>query len=384
MAWRRELTDGFETGLPAYFSGVQGGLNGVKNGSIYSLYSVGHYSYYAYMGVSAGVGRNGGYAFVSNVSISGGIGTPYMRYALLNASHNLSLRLYVYSLGANIAEFRPIRFANGYVALNPSARTVSLIWSSPSVTITSAPLDLAAAWICVEVKVRTDGANSLLALRVNGQDIGSNVTADLGSDGVAYVDYGQPITPTVVNLFYLDDIAINVGDLADDVPWCGLCSGIVASLPVADSGSINAWTPSTGTTRYTIVDDIPQKWTGTLPYIASGVNGDRQALKLKTRAQIAIPDNSLIKSVALFATAMDGSAIGSGLKPLITKTDAANPLVYDAWDVGGAPDPNRPGINSYTGMMKLISSGEDPMNTSQQLTLAEFDKLLVGVESIIP
>ncbi len=386
MAWRRVLTDGFETGLPENITHVEYGLSGVKNGSIYTMHSIAHYSYITTMGVLATVGRNGGYAFCSNTTISGGTSgkAHSLRYTINNGARNLTIRLYVWSLGNNVATFIPVKFGNGYVSLNPSAQTLSLTWSNPSVTIATGPLEMANNWLCIEIKIRIDGANSLLSLRVNGQVIGSNSTADLGSDAIPYVDYGQPVLPLVVAKYYLDDIAINVGELEDDVPWCGLCTRIVADLPVSDSPSINDWTPSTGTSKFAIVDDVPQKWTGTLPYIASGVNGNRQALKLKTRAQLGVPENSTLKAVSLFATAQDGTAVGAGCKPVVTKSDAANPVVYAAWDVGGTPDPNVPGTANYTGMMKVLSGGEDPLDTGQALSWAEFDKLLVGVESIIP
>ncbi len=386
MAWRRELTDGFETGLPGNILHVEDGLNGVKNGSIYSMYALSHYSYITSMGVFAAVGRNGGYAFCSNTSISGGTSgrAHSLRYTLNSASRNITLRIYLNSLVGYVATFMPVKFGNGYISVNPTAQTVSLVWTTPSITITTGPLDLVANWLCIEVKIKINGTGSLLTLRVNGQDIGTNSTADLGTDAIPYVEYGQPVYPLAVAKFYLDDIAINVGDLADVVPWCGLCTRIVADLPVADSASINAWTPSTGTSRFAIVDDIPQKWTGTLPYIASGVLGDKQAMKLKTRAELGVPANSVIKAVSLFATAQDGTAMGAGCKPIVTKSDAANPVVYAAWDVGGTPNPNVPGTANYTGMMKMLSGGEDPLNTGQALSWAEFDKLLIGLESIIP
>lgn len=385
MAWARVLTDGFETGLPPNYTDVAAGMNGVKNGSIYSMYAVGHYSYITAMGVLANVGRNGGYAFCSNTTVvQAGAKTHSLRFTLPSPSRNLTLRAYINSVINNTSTFNPIKFGNCYISVNPTAQTVSLVCTTPAVTITTGALAMTANWLCIEVRVKINGTSSILTLRVNGQDVGTNTTADLGADPITYVDYGQLVTPVVVAKYYLDDIAINVGDLADDVPWCGQCTRIVADLPVADSPTINAWTPSTGVDKYAIVDDIPQKWTGALPYIASGVNGGRQALKLKTRAQLGVPENSTIKAVSLFATAQDGTAVGAGCKPVITKSDAANPVVYAYWDVGGVPNVNVPGTANYTAMMKVLSGGEDPLNTGQALSWAEFDKLLVGVESVLP
>ena len=377
MAWRRILTDGFENGLPVYTTNLQNsGLNGEKNGSIYNLYAVSNPLQTLNMGASPGLGRNGGYACV--VSASGDsryIRSHYFRFNLDAACRNLSLRIYAFVPSGNVNPIRLLTFSNGFIKLTPLDNTITLVWKSPAVSITTMPFVYLSCWVCVEAKVKVDGANSLLALRVNGNDIGTS-GVDLGSDGITHIDYGlvENTTPATV---YLDDIAINAGDLADDVPWCGLCTGIVRALPKADSETMNGWTPSTGSDACSILDDVPQKWSGTPSYISTKVSGARHAVKLETRTDLGLPENSTLKAASMFATAQDAFGSNAGLKPLSAKTDAAEPTVYDSWDAGGAPQINVPGSTNYTGMMKNL-------NTQDELTWEEFDKLLIGVESVLP
>jgi len=105
---------------------------------------------------------------------------------------------------------------------------------------------------------------------------------------------------------YFDDIAMNDLNGSDDNTWCG--DGHVELLRPNAEGSLDEWTPSSGSVHYAMVDDFPPN--GDTDYVGTILPNKQELFNLS-----AFDDtNKLVRRVYSEMRARDMSAVGQVLK----------------------------------------------------------------------
>ncbi len=127
-------------------------------------------------------------------------------------------------------------------------------------------------WYVIEVYVKADPTNGQVIVKVNGiTDITySGNTAPSGNAQIGRVDFGANSTGLGNNgaNLYFDDIAVNDTAGSYQNSWIGQ-GGVYLLKPTAD-GAQNDWTPTSGTTNWDKVDEIPKNTTDWVQAQSSG------------------------------------------------------------------------------------------------------------------
>lgn len=130
---------------------------------------------------------------------------------------------------------------------------------------TTNPVVSANGWYHIEAKLVVDAANGSIEVRVEGATVISQTGINTGSTAVAQVEICNDPTGTSAGVsMYVKDYTIWNGSGSLNNNFLGTV--IVSTLTPTADAALN-WTPSTGTTGYTILDNIPPV---DAQYIAAG------------------------------------------------------------------------------------------------------------------
>jgi len=154
-------------------------------------------------------------------------------YAFRDALNNVIMYLYVTTTGAI-----QVKLANG-----------TLLGG------TTGPVVAAGSWYHVEAKVSISATVGTVEVRVEGDTVISETSLNTGTSPIAQVsvgakDYGSSV---VMECYWKDFV---VWDTSGTLNTDFLGSVFVTTLSPTGDTSLN-WTPSTGTTGYQILDNIP-------------------------------------------------------------------------------------------------------------------------------
>lgn len=190
-----------------------------------------------------------------------------------------SQNTWIIGFGAFIAStsgaprFTVMRGATEQCHLEVAASGSGYVWvlKRGATTIgTSAVVHAFSAWCYVELKVTArTGTNGAYELRVDEEvELGPTASVNLagsGSDGADVFQFGTTSnTHRWDDIYICDDQGANNNDFLGD-------SAIRGILPNGD-GATTQWTPSTGSTHYTLVDDLASA-VNDADYNSTGTNG---------------------------------------------------------------------------------------------------------------
>jgi len=143
-------------------------------------------------------------------------------------------------------------------------------------------------WMYIEIAVKIDNSSGYVIIRADSStklQLTNQDTAVSASPSVNTINFGAiGITPTGDGWWWADDFYLldktgnEFNDFLGDVV-------VYTLIPNAD-GSTNDWTPNSGTTRYTQVDEIPHDSDTT--YIYTTVDGAKQYFDFPDQVNITI------------------------------------------------------------------------------------------------
>lgn len=283
--WR----DGAELGTLAELTGYTVGSQQVTNDS--------------------GTKRSGVYCYYIPRQYAGG-----SMYKTITALSEIYVRFAVYfSVNETVSDYFQLKSGATTqigLALETTNRHFTLKVGSTTVATGSAVYNMY-TWYVIELHATFSDAGGVAQLKVDGV-LDINYTGDT-----------KPSTPTTCNTLYwyvntdddgnglrIDDIAVNSTEGDSDNSWCG-DGRIILIRPGSDTGTLQL-TPSTGTTHYTLVDEIPFN---TTDYVSGSVVDEYDLYGLTSSGLSASSVVRWVKPVAYGAdTVASGGKISVGIK----------------------------------------------------------------------
>lgn len=129
----------------------------------------------------------------------------------------------------------------------------------------------AAIWYMIEGRVLIDDATGAVTVKVNNTT-GLAYAGDTKATAVAGIRsimfQGANSVLSSYGYFYIDDVAVNDAVGSDQATYPGM-GGVFLLKPTADGATVT-WDTSTGTTHYTLVDDIPANTTDWIQALDTG------------------------------------------------------------------------------------------------------------------
>jgi len=157
-----------------------------------------------------------------------------------STNHNIMWRM----LSAGGTEME-CRFNNGTYKLEfYLSGTTKILTSSNAVSY--------ASWVVLEVHWLINDTSGIFGIKINGLPDG-DYSGDAKGTG-STIDTLR-LCPNYGTNQYYDDLALNNTSGTSDTSWCG--SGRVELLKPTAEGYTNQWSVSTGSTHWSLVDDIP-------------------------------------------------------------------------------------------------------------------------------
>ncbi|RWA55357.1 hypothetical protein AU476_07565 [Cupriavidus sp. UYMSc13B] len=219
--------------------------------------------------INAAAGRRGGgagsFAAVTGyfrkdlgVQMATAIAGFAMKYASVTGSNNYFFNFFD-TVGGN---------AQLYLRLNTSTNKIELVKPGGSLLGTSANALPTDVFNYIEIKATIHPSAGSVIVKVNGNTeiniSGANTrsTANSWVDSVMLGDNGGSLSGTVDDFYICDTVGSIANDFLGDIR-------IDTLYPTSD-GANQAWTPSSGTTHYTLVDDPTPN---TTDYVSSDVVG---------------------------------------------------------------------------------------------------------------
>lgn len=228
-------------------------------------------------------------------------------------------RIYVYIASAPSAVTTILGFYNGSsfnagIRLNTNRTLQAVGLSNAAIGSASAALDLN-RWYMVEMWASNPSAASGSSIsRLDGVTFSSHTstTPDIDDFDTLRVGVMDGVTADI----YIDDVAINdsAGSVQNSFPGEGK---IVHLYP--DGDTTTNWTPSTGTTHYTLIDEITLN---TSDYISSSVSGQVDQVTVENPSVGGIGASDTITLVSLHALFVNNTSSLSA--PSFGITDGVN------------------------------------------------------------
>lgn len=247
------------------------------------------------------------------------------------------------------------------VATSSGAGYVWVLKRGSTTIATSATVRTLGTWYYVELKVTTrTSTNGSYELRVDETtDLsGSGVNlANTGADGSDVVMFSATTSNSSWDDIYVND---NQGTLNNDFLGDSAVRGI---LPNGD-GASTAWTPSTGTSHFALVDDTATT-TNDADYNSGVNNGDRD---LYTYENVAGLLNGPIASV-MVTSDMRMVTTGTATVKVVVRQGGVN---YDA----ATHTVNGTGVRGYTQVIETSPDDAAPWE------VADVDNAQIGVEKV--
>jgi hypothetical protein len=164
-------------------------------------------------------------------------------------------------------------------------------------------------WYLVEVHFKLADTNGRVTVRVNGKTyldyLGDTKYSTYTTfNGVLW--HGSSGAVFDPGYIHVDDVAMNDTNGTVDNQWCG--DGRVEKISPNAEGDTLQWSPSTGTTHYTLVDEIPNN--GDTDYIYSTLPSQQDMLN-----QGSFTDtNKFVNRLWVNTRAKDYQAVGARMK----------------------------------------------------------------------
>ena len=186
---------------------------------------------------------------------------------------------------------------------------------------TTSPVVTAAGWWHIEAKLLVNASGNI-EVRVEGQTVIDH-NLDSGSTAVSQVAVcNDPTSASASTTFYIKDFVVWDGSGSHNTSFLG--SVIVTNLAVDSDVALN-WTPSTGTTGYGILDNVP-------PVDSEYIAAPYPAPSAYQGSLTALPNNiTSVKAVMTFVRAAktdggDGSLQTSVISNSATANGADRPI----------------------------------------------------------
>lgn len=182
-------------------------------------------------------------------------------------SRNYYIRAYVRFAAAPTSTSPIIRLFNGThdcYAVRLSTTGTLQLWTASSggtqVGSDSAALSTN-TWYRVEMRVKiVAGASDEAELMLEGASVASTAVGNVGDVAPGTLQIGWPLAPGANAVVFMDDVAVNDDQGADQNTWPG-DGKVVALSPTADSAGGTGWTLGTGTALggngFAAVDNAP-------------------------------------------------------------------------------------------------------------------------------
>lgn len=185
-------------------------------------------------------------------------------------------------------------------------KTGTVLGSIRQTTGRNLTLYVGTSQVATGTKVLTDGQTYNIQIRIKIHDTTGSIQVKI--DGIQDINYDnqdtKPGSDADVNEFQFGNTGIATGGGTckfDDFILNDTTTGVNNSfpgiryiypcLPTGDSSSNNAWSKSTGSNGWQLVDERPHN---TTDYVFSGTNGQQQGF---THAASGVPSTSTVKSV---------------------------------------------------------------------------------------
>jgi hypothetical protein len=117
-----------------------------------------------------------------------------------------------------------------------------------------------------------------------------------------------------------------------------------ASIIPTGVGTYSAWTPSTGATHYTLVDETTCN--GTTDYVSTTVTGSRDSYAVSLGS---IPDGSTVTAIAVTPCASKSKSSGSSVMNVFYRMNGSNSADAGAYSLTGTT-PTALAATNYTGL----------------------------------
>lgn len=201
----------------------------------------------------------------------------------------------------SVIYFRRLNATHMSLTIDPDGRLVALAGGTP-VAASAAPVPIG-TWFDLECKIIVHDTTGYFGVRLDGQlVIQYNGNTLRASDGwVGTIRFSNPgVVFSTCRVGY-DNIVFWDNTTTHHVDWLGRV-GIVY-LPVNGDGSQLDWTPSVGTSHYTLIDEVGTPITG--DYISAG------DVDLKDILDLTNPPGNVSKIEAVIPVVF-GNKLGSG------------------------------------------------------------------------
>jgi hypothetical protein len=299
-------------------------------------------------------GRHGGYCIVSYWNNESWIQTPE-----LTTDDTLIVGFSMYCPNPhNNGEIFQFRTQNNYnndviggfaLQIN-SDRSLSVARETTTLDTSSASVVPLADWCYVEMKLVCDNTAGSYEVRIDGVDVLSDTGVDTQSDGDGYYNVVRfngglsSVTPSVG--MRIDDLWIcdSTGSAMNDFLGSGMK---IATISPDGDGDSTDWTPDTGNTNYTQIDedvqvtanyveDVTTNNLDLYTYESLPTIADLKAVQVVSEIQITEPNELTLKTVVKHSTTEDadaGQMVGNSEIIGKTRIMEENPVTTNAWTV---------------------------------------------------
>lgn len=273
---------------------------------------------YATDGITGGCAQRSGrvgdgpYRVIDSATFLG-VGFHYQT----NAAANFSCLMFQTAVGGVICSL--YIDSNSVITLRSSSFNGTIVATSPT------PITLN-EWEHFELQVGIAGASSTYEVRLNGQTIMQG-TANFGTTPIGRVSLGYKTGAATTGEYRWDNFYIYDDSGTDNNDWLGE-RNIYTLFPDGDSSPM-AWSPSTGSTGYEILDNVPA-----LPataYLEASSNGTDGYFDLPAPPSLDI--NVIGVQVSAFGekTGTSDTELEVGLLTNSVETSGSNlPLIQDS------------------------------------------------------
>lgn len=288
----RLFTDGAEAGDQKFWTYVyQGGVSTDERSGTYSYY-FGYSGQYGYKNLPYNVSEF------------------YFRTGFKVNSTNTFLRFY------------DVAGAAGNTVFYLSLPAGFLSYSIGGITTTSGSNACSlSVWNLLEIHLKIHDTLGVFEAKLNGIDdayyTGNTKAYAAGTVACFYVRTPGAAGATT----YVDDMAFNDANGTDDNSWCG--DGHIIKISPDGEGDTLQWTPSTGTTHYTLVDEIPPS--GGTDYVTTNIPGYRDMYHMSAYSSTG----KSIRRIWSEVRAKDNQAVGAAIN-LGIKTSSGSVILSSA------------------------------------------------------